>query len=64
MQTKMTLENILTIKADDLVRKKKHKDNQKAPTDNFHHPAPMMQAITRILLSFDADHHSSQNSEK
>lgn len=52
----MIFENILTIKADDLVWKEEHKDNHKAPTDDFHHPTPMVQAITRILLSFDTNH--------
>lgn len=64
LQTEIKLAEILTIKADDFVWKEKHKDYQKEPTDNLHHPTPMVQAITRILLIFHTDHQNRKDSEE
>lgn len=58
------LEEILTIEADDLIWNEKHKDYQKAPADNFHHPTSMMHTVPRIPLGFHTNHQNSQNSEK
>jgi len=52
----ITLEEILTIEADDLVWNEKHKDYEKEPTDNFHHPTSMVHTIPRIPLGFYTNH--------
>jgi len=54
--TEITLEEILTIEADDLVWNEKHKDYQNEPADNFHHPPSMVHTIPRIPLGFYTNH--------
>lgn len=55
---------MLTIEADDPIRKKEHQYDQNAPANNFHHPTPMVQTITRILLVLHANHEDSKDGEK
>ncbi|KAJ4851019.1 hypothetical protein Tsubulata_024164 [Turnera subulata] len=41
-----------------------HKDDKKAPADDLDHPPSVVQAITRILLALNPDHHSGKASEE